>query len=266
MKKLLIGCICALLLCIPLNVEASERYPISSFSGFEWAESYFDEEGNEIDGIPSVAGKYTACDESGNYIDFELTEEKEIVLVRVENPTCYYEDTDYVPILNVESEYPLLSVTVNSEGKFVLGGMSNYPNVEFKLDNDVVTYKKRVIDLYRPDVTYEYTDKGITLFGKTYKEVGEYVIHVPYDYNLDHYEVVNDTYKLTIIEAKKDKEVIVPKSNLKKDVSVPKKEKEEPKGVQTGVESNGLLFGLLCVISLFGIVVLKLKNRHMDTL
>lgn len=259
MKKLLIGCICALL-CVPLNVEASEIYPASSFSGFEWAESYFDEEGNEIDGIPSVAGKYTACDESGNYIDFELTEEKEIVLVRVENPTCYYEDTDYVPILNVESEYPLLSVTVNSEGKFVLGGMSNYPNVEFKLDNDVVTYKKRVIDLYRPDVTYEYTDKGITLFGKTYKEVGEYVIHVPYDYNLDHYEVVNDTYKLTIIEAKKDKEVVVPKSTLKKDVSVPKKEKEEPKGVQTDVESNGLLFGLGMLISGIYFVVFGFKK------
>lgn len=261
MKKLLIGCICALL-CVPLNVEASEIYPASSFSGFEWAESYFDEEGNEIDGIPSVAGKYTACDESGNYIDFELTEEKEIVLVRVENPTCYYEDTDYVPILNVESEYPLLSVTVNSEGKFVLGGMSNYPNVEFKLDNDVVTYKKRVIDLYRPDVTYEYTDKGITLFGKTYKDVGEYVIHVPYDYNLDHYEVVNDTYKLTIIEAKKDKEVVVPKSNLKKDVSVPKKEKEEPKGVQTGVESNGLLFGLGMLISGICFVVFEFKKYN----
>lgn len=261
MKKLLIGCICALL-CVPLNVEASEIYPASSFSGFEWAESYFDEEGNEIDGIPSVAGKYTACDESGNYIDFELTEEKEIVLVRVENPTCYYEDTDYVPILNVESEYPLLSVTVNSEGKFVLGGMSNYPNVEFKLDNDVVTYKKRVIDLYRPDVTYEYTDKGITLFGKTYKEIGEYVIHIPYDYNLDHYEVVNDTYKLTIIEAKKDKEVVVPKSNLKKDVSVPKKEKEEPKGVQTGVESNGLLFGLGMLISGICFVVFEFKKYN----
>ena len=262
MKKLLIGCICALLLCIPLNVEADEVYPASSFSGFEWAESYFDEEGNEIDGIPSVAGKYTACDESGNYIDFELTEEKEIVLVRVENPTCYYKDTDYVPILNVESEYPLLSVTVNSEGKFVLGGMSNYPNVEFKLDNDVVTYKKRVIDLYRPDVTYEYTDKGITLFGKTYKEIGEYVIHIPYDYNLDHYEVVNDTYKLTIIEAKKDKEVVVPKSNLKKDVSVPKKEKEEPKGVQTGVESNGLLFGLGMLISGICFVVFEFKKYN----
>lgn len=261
MKKLLIGCICALL-CVPLNVEASEIYPASSFSGFEWAESYFDEEGNEIDGIPSVAGKYTACDESGNYIDFELTEEKEIVLVRVENPTCYYKDTDYVPILNVESEYPLLSVTVNSEGKFVLGGMSNYPNVEFKLDNDVVTYKKRVIDLYRPDVTYEYTDKGITLFGKTYKEIGEYVIHIPYDYNLDHYEVVNDTYKLTIIEAKKDKEVVVPKSNLKKDVSVPKKEKEEPKGVQTGVESNGLLFGLGMLISGICFVVFEFKKYN----
>ena len=261
MKKLLIGCICALL-CVPLNVEASEIYPASSFSGFEWAESYFDEEGNEIDGIPSVAGKYTACDESGNYIDFELTEEKEIVLVRVENPTCYYKDTDYVPILNVESEYPLLSVTVNSEGKFVLGGMSNYPNVEFKLDNDVVTYKKRVIDLYRPDVTYEYTDKGITLFGKTYKEIGEYVIHIPYDYNLDHYEVVNDTYKLTIIEAKKDKEVVVPKSNLKKDVSFPKKEKEEPKGVQTGVESNGLLFGLGMLISGICFVVFEFKKYN----
>ncbi len=265
MKKLLIGCICALLLCIPLSVEADEIYPVSSFSGFEWAESYFDEEGNGIDGIPSVAGKYIACDESGNCIDFELTEEREIVLVRVENPTCYYEDTDYVPILNVVDEYPLLSVTVDSEGKFVLGGTSNYPDVEFKLDNESVTYKKRVIDLYRPDVTYEYTDKGITLFGKTYKEVGEYVIHIPYDYNLDHYEVINDTYKLTIIEAKKDKELVVPKSTLKKDVSVPKKEKEEPRGVQTGVESNGLLFGLLGVISLFGIVVLKLK-RYRDTL
>lgn len=251
------GCICALcFICVPLSIEAKEEISISSFSGFDWADSYWDLDGNEVE-FPGRVGTYEACDIDYNCEEFELVRDK--VVVNVTNPTCYYDEIDgYVPMLDVSSEYPLLNVYVDSEGKFFLKGTTNYPDVEFVLKNESLEYKKKIIDLYHEDRVVPYSSEGIYLEGTLYKDVGEYIVSVKHNYNLDHYEVINETYKLRIIEDEKEetKDVVVPSSKkVIKDVSVPK----ESKGVKTGVSSNMALFGSMILFSGIGIVVLKDK-------